>query len=327
MRTRVRLNLRLLVRPLLRAWRQTKLSVRCRKRYPICFLRQSLHWRHVWTAFISKMLMWCWENFQLQPAISFQRHNLAGTLARRRWYLTVFSVSACKSKSSPLVLTSPASCLISCPWVCGEPPLRNWRTGSLLRNPWRLVAFPGVQLSTTSCKVMGLPKPKGLVSWERSKATTCTHHVFPKSDSLRSVYSAPFCCCFGTQGAVYPAGNPKMTSRSRTDGSRISPSFWSRWQSLYWYGGKRCSSSSHRETSWGRHVRSPAGRFPGCVVGRAVAKVGSPAQGSTTVHPGLRKSCCSKDALKRMWPMSVHSCVLGGSTSHPGSGQISHEHQ
>ena len=100
---------RLLLRPLLKACKQTRESVICTKRQEAA-LRCEIHHRTVVKIARSSGTLMCsgWP-VQAQPAIVFHFQSLEGKDARRRWYLTCWSDVACRRRFSPFIETKPAS--------------------------------------------------------------------------------------------------------------------------------------------------------------------------------------------------------------------------
>ena len=176
-RRRDRLNLRLLDRPLLNAWRQTRESKRCTNLLLriLCFSMR--HFNDVRTARISNTLMCSVQSFHCHPAMVFQRHKRAGTLARNLWYLTKSSLEDCSIKSSPFTPTKVRSFLTSFssfPVVGSE---RATRISGRCRKLWKSLLQPGEVLLYTCWTLSSGFNPRTAPNWLRIHATTVT---FPR---------------------------------------------------------------------------------------------------------------------------------------------------
>ena len=97
------------LRPRDKLCRQTKLSVKCRKRFRCPPRRITNHLNVVRMARSSRTLMRSPEWRHRHPVTSRQRHNLAGTLDRKRWNFTCGSLTAVTMRSSPFMDTRPSS--------------------------------------------------------------------------------------------------------------------------------------------------------------------------------------------------------------------------
>ena len=161
----------------------------------VIFCFSILHRSEVRTALISNTLMCSEASFHFHPVIVFQRHKLAGTLARSRWYFTWSSLEAWSRRSSPFTLTNVSSLdttLNSFEWPTN---LRPGRISGRCKKVWKSLQHPGDVLSTTCCTLRWGFNPKSEPNWLKIQLTTVTFQEFPIRDSLQSVCAVlPWTC-------------------------------------------------------------------------------------------------------------------------------------
>ena len=132
------------VRPRDKLCKQTKLSVK-RKNLRPWMPRRATNQRNVVSIGLSSStLMWFPEWCHRQPATSFHRHSLAGTLDRSLWNFTWGSLAAVTIRSSPFIETIPNNFINKGPSKELTSVLVE-DNGGLRRIPCKLRLPPGVK--------------------------------------------------------------------------------------------------------------------------------------------------------------------------------------
>ena len=149
----------------------------------------------------SRLLMCSLLSDHCQPATTRQRQRLDGTLARRRWNLTIWVEGVVSIMSSPLIEMRLPS-LHARGYELSPEDVHSGLSGNRTKRPCVVSAVPGWRRSKISCADGVRVKPSCPSNCPRNHATTGTLHVFPRSDRRRSWYQDALRSVFDTQGAV-----------------------------------------------------------------------------------------------------------------------------
>ena len=251
MRIRILLIFLLDVLPRANACKQTRLSVKWISLHPDNFRWRVNHFKVVWIARISKVLIWSLVPLQDQPANSFQRHREAGTLERSWANLTNCSLGVCNRMSSPLTDVKPIN-LRAKSWPLLSVSLDEAMSGGRSNTEASWLPAPGVRALTKPFTDQAGIKPSNCPKWLSKNPTTPTCQELPKRWCLLSRHSCDFCLLFTMQALVYPTGNPIKASFSSTEGRRQLPFLSHKPRSSrYWQGGYLYSSWTQRALSCG----------------------------------------------------------------------------